>query len=103
MKARLVERPSRYKDDDRCVARVNYNRECYGRCANQRGKGPDGLYCWIHARILSRQKEKEITVDWTAKLAEFLGELTGLIKDVRVIVQEVRVHHNKEAEEDDDN
>ena len=36
----------------RCVAEVPYG-WLFRQCSRKRGKGPDGLYCGIHARQLA--------------------------------------------------
>lgn len=41
------------EDPKRCVVEVSSWGWHSFQCRNRRGKGPDGLYCGIHARVIT--------------------------------------------------
>lgn len=42
------------EDADRCIAQVCGLAAIFSQCRNRRGKGPDGLYCGLHANQIAR-------------------------------------------------
>ena len=44
----------------RCVAEVSVTPFLSAQCPWKRGKGPDGLYCGTHARMLARDRRPQV-------------------------------------------
>jgi len=49
------------EDGTRCIAEVQwrgYSFPRYSQCRGKRGKGPGGLFCAIHAKVIEREKAR---------------------------------------------
>lgn len=50
-------------DSKRCVSNVGYS--IARQCTRRRGHGPDGLYCWQHAKVeKGRAITRELSEIW---------------------------------------
>lgn len=50
------------EDPERCIVEVG-DGYLFGQCSFRRGKGPDGLYCGIHARRVAMGKHLYVPDD----------------------------------------
>ena len=53
--------PNGTKEDlTRCIAEVWDGRGLFYQCSNNRGKGPDSLYCGTHAARIAKGKSVDV-------------------------------------------
>lgn len=52
------------EDQTRCIAMTSYGKgDVRSQCNMRRGKGPEGLYCGTHAKVLCRGRVVNIPED----------------------------------------